>query len=257
MRCEPLTNKDKRYPLTRYSLSYKEKLEDLLKGAIRLICIGLLFYRSIYASIFLSPALYFYLRKRRRERRLERQWKLNQEFRDGIAAISAALCAGYSAENAFDEALKDLRLIYAKDAMILREFTYMINQIRMNITVEKALSDFGERSCIEDIISFAEVFSTAKRTGGDLIQVIRSTSTTLSDKLEVKREILTLISAKKLEAEIMKTIPLGIIAYLSLSSPDFLTPLYHNPLGITLMSVLLLLYLAAAQAVDKIISIEV
>ena len=241
----------------RYPFSLQDLMEDLLKGSVRITLIGVLFYRSIYACLFLSPGLYLYLRKMREERSHRRQWKLNLEFRDGIAAVSAALCAGYSAENAFEEALKDLSLIYPKDAMIIREFIYINNQIRMNITVEKALVDLGERTGIEDIISFAEVFSTAKRTGGDLIQVIRSTSSVLSDKLEVKREIITLITAKKLEAEIMKTIPLGIIGYLSLSSPGFLNPLYHNPLGIMVMTVLLLLYLVAAQAVDKIISIEV
>ncbi len=241
----------------RYPISLKERLEDLLKAAVRILLIGFLFYRSFCACLFLSPGIYLYLRKKRAERISIRQWKLNIEFRDGIAAVSAALCAGYSAENAFEEALKDLGLIYPKDSMIMKEFHYINNQIRMNITVEKALSDFGERTGIEDIISFAEVFSTAKRTGGDLIQVIRSTCSILSDKLEVKRQIITLITAKRLEAEIMKMIPLGIIGYLSLSSPGFLTPLYHNLLGITVMTILLLLYLAAAQAVDKIISIEV
>jgi tight adherence protein B len=240
-----------------YGITYKELLLDLLVGAIRLALIGFLFYRSLYASLFLSPGLYLYLRKKRKERKTRRQWQLNLEFRDAIAAVSAALCAGYSAENAFEEALKDLSLIYPKEAIILRELTHINNQIRLNIPVESALTEFGERSGIEDIISFAEVFSTAKRTGGDLIQVIRVTSSSLSDKLEVKREILTLLSAKKLEAEIMKIVPLGIIGYLSLSSPGFLNPLYHNLLGIILMTVLLLLYLAAIKAVDKIVSIEV
>ena len=241
----------------RYPMSLKEILEDLLKGAARIILIGFLFYRSVYACLFLSPGIYLYLKSKRAERLSRQHWQLNLEFRDGIAAVSAALCAGYSAENAFEEALKDLGLVYPKDSMIIKEFHYINNQIRMNITVEKALNDFGERTGIEDIISFAEVFSTAKRTGGDLIQVIRSTSSVLSDKLEVKREIITLITAKKLEAEIMKMIPLGIIGYLSLSSPGYLTPLYYNPLGVTVMTILLLLYLAATQAVNKIVSIEV
>lgn len=240
-----------------YRYSFKEYLEDILKGAGSIFITGYLFYRSIYCCLALSPALYFYIRKKKKERQSRQQWKLNLEFRDGIAAVSAVLCAGYSAEHAFEEALKDLSLIYPKDSMIVREFTYMSNQLRMNITAEKVLSEFGIRTGIEDIISFAEVFTTAKRTGGDLIQVIQTTGDILSDKLEVKREIVTLVSAKKLEAEIMKRVPLGIIGYLSLTSPDFLTPLYHNPLGIVIMTILLFLYAVAGRAVDKIIAIEV
>lgn len=240
-----------------YRYSYKEYLEDILKGSGLIIITGLLFYQSIYCCFILSPALYFYIKKKKKERLSRQQWKLNLEFRDGITAISAALCAGYSAEHAFEETLKDLSLIYPKNSMILREFTYMNNQLHMNITAEKVLSEFGNRTGIEDIISFAEVFATAKRSGGDLIQVIRTTGDILSDKLEVKREIITLLAAKKLEAEVMKRVPLGIIGYLLLTSPDFLTPLYHNLAGNLIMTILLLIYMAAGRAVDKIIAIEV
>jgi tight adherence protein B len=187
----------------------------------------------------------------------DRRWKLNLQFRDGILALSAALEAGYSAEHAFEEACKDLRLIYTEDSLIMREFSYMTNQIRMNITVEKALSEFGERTGIEDILSFSEVFSTAKRTGGDLINVINICSNIICDKIEVKREIITLITAKRLEANIMKVIPVLILVYLSVSSPGFLDPLYHNLLGIIAMTGFLLCYLGAYLLIDKIIAIEV
>lgn len=127
----------------------------------------------------------------------------------------------------------------------------------MSITVEKALSDFGERTGIEDIISFSDVFSTAKRTGGDLINVIKITSNIISDKIEVRREIITLITAKRLEANIMKFTPLFILIYLTVSSPGFLNPLYHNLLGIVAMTIFLAFYLCAFLIIDKIISIEV
>ena len=88
----------------------------------------------------------------------------------------------------------------------MREFSYIINQIRMNITVEKALLEFAERTGVEDIINFAEIFAIAKRTGGDLVKVIRTTANAINDKIEVKREIITLVTAKKHEADIMKAI---------------------------------------------------
>jgi tight adherence protein B len=196
-------------------------------------------------------------RKKREQRMEERKWKINQEFKDGIISLSAALSSGYSAENAFEEAWKDLKLLYKEDALIMREFSYIINQIRMNITVEKALNEFAERTGVEDILNFAEIFSTAKRSGGDLIKVIRSTANAISDKVEVKREIITMVTAKKYEADIMKIIPLGIIFYLQFFSPGFLDPLYHNILGRMVMSILLIAYLCAYYLADKIVAIEV
>jgi tight adherence protein B len=203
------------------------------------------------------PFIYFYQKYQIKNQLKNRKWKLNLEFKDGIQAISAALEAGYCAENAFEEAYKDLGQIYTDDAMIQKELSYVVNQLRMNITVEKALIDFAERSGLEDIKSFADVFSTAKRSGGDLINIIKVTSSMIGDKIEVNREIITLISAKRLEANIMKVMPLFILVYLSISSPGFLDPLYHNLLGILVMSVFLLCYLGAFLVIDKIIRIEV
>lgn len=219
--------------------------------------IGYLFYHHLIGILLLTPLLYLYLKHKKISLIKDRKWRLSLEFRDGILALSAALEAGYSAENAIEEAKKDLNRIYQEDAMILQEFTYMTNQIHMNMTVEKALEDFSVRSGIEDIQSFSEVFSTAKRTGGDLINVIKLTGNIINDKTEVKREIITLITAKRMEANIMKAIPLLILVYLSVSSPGFLDPLYHNVFGVIVMTVLLFLYLAAYLVIDRIVAIEV
>lgn len=239
-----------------YRFSPIEKLRYIFEGLIVVFILGALFYKSIFGFILLSPLVYIYCRKKKISLIEKRKWNLNLEFRDGINSLSAAISAGYSVENAFIEAIKDLKRIYPDGAMIIKEFTYLVNQIQMNITVEKALSDLGERSGVEDIISFAEVFATAKRTGGDIVQIIKSTSSIINDRLEVKREIITLIAAKKFEATIMKIVPVGILCYLTLSSPGFLKPLYHNLFGVFVMTILLGIYLFTYRIIDNIISIE-
>lgn len=239
-----------------YQFSRKENIRYILEGAVIVIVLGNLFYRSILAVLIISPIIYFYRKSKINQLIRERKWKLNLEFRDGITALSAALEAGYSAEKAFEEALRDLKQIYEEKALILQEFAYITNQLRINITVEKALSDFSERTGIEDILSFAEVFSTAKRTGGDLINVIKVTSDVISDKIEVKREINTLITAKRLEANIMKLMPLFILLYLSTTS-SFLNPLFHNLLGNAVMTIFLASYLVAYIIINKIVAIEI
>lgn len=240
-----------------YKFTLKEKIKYILQGAALILVLGSLFYQSLIGVLFLSPLILVLLKIKNKEQIKNRKWKLNLEFKDGISSLSAALCAGYSAENSFEEAIKDLRLLYQEDSIIIREFSYMVNQIRMNYTVENILRDFGERTAIEDIISFAEVFATAKRTGGDLTRIIKTTCNTINDKIEVKREIITLITAKKLEANIMTVIPILILCYLYVSSPGFLDPLYHNLLGVFIMTILLACYIGAYLLSRKITAIEV
>ena len=47
----------------------------------------------------------------------------------------------------------------------------------------------GERSGIEDIENFAAVFSTAKRSGGDMDKIIQTSARMLGDKIDVRKEI--------------------------------------------------------------------
>ena len=87
--------------------------------------------------------------------------------------------------------------------------------------------------------------------------IIGRTSETIAGKTEVSREIATLIAGKKMEQRIMTIVPLGIILFLKLSSPSFLAPLYHNPLGVIIMTVCLAVYLVAVKLSGKIMRIEV
>ncbi|HPU62730.1 MAG TPA: type II secretion system F family protein [Mobilitalea sp.] len=240
-----------------YSFTVKEKIRYFLEGLLMAVILGFLFYKSIAGVIVLSPLIIWHFKLKKSELVQKRKWKLNLEFKDGINSLAAALSAGFSVEHAFEEAVKDLKRMYPNGAMIIREFTYIANQIQMNITAEKALYNFGRRSGVDDIICFAEVFSTAKRTGGDLVQIIRTTANMIGDKLEVKREIMTMLAGKKLEANIMKYVPAGILCFLSVSSPDILKPLYHNLFGITIMSILLGVYIYTSRLMDKIMNIEV
>lgn len=240
-----------------YQFFLKEKLRYIMEGLTITVILGYLFYKSIFGIIFLCPLVFWYCKKKKAELAKKRKWKLNLEFRDGINSLAAALSAGYSVEHAFVEAVKDLKKMYPQGAMIVREFAYIVNQIQMNITVENALNNFGRRSGVEDIISFADVFSTAKRTGGNLVQIIKTTVNQIGNKLEVKREIMAMIAGKKFEATIMKFVPAGILWFMSATSPDLLKPLYHNPAGIIIMTILLGGYLYTSRLIDKIINIEV
>ena len=49
----------------------------------------------------------------------------------------------------------------------------------------------------------------------------------------------TMISAKKLEEKIMMVMPYGILFYLRISNGGFLDVLYHNGIGIVLMTIFL------------------
>ena len=160
-------------------------------------------------------------------------------------------------ENAIKEAIKDVQSIYKKGNVMERELQVVVRQLQMNIPVEQALWDFAMRTEDEDVQTFVTVFGIAKRSGGDLLAIIRSTVRELSEKLDVEREIHTLTAAKKLEFRILSMIPIGMIVYLKISFPDMLRVLYGNALGVVVMTICLVVYAVSYEMGRRIVEIEV
>lgn len=182
---------------------------------------------------------------------------LASQFKEGMAVLASALSAGYSVENALAVSEQELSLLYGREGMITREFSGMVQQLRMNRTAEQLLSDLADRSGLEDIWNFSEVFSAAKRSGGDLGSIMRHTADVIRDKMQVKEEIATLTASKQFEQKIMNMIPFFIVFYVDSTSPGFFSQMYGTGLGRMLMSVCLVVYLAAYAMSQKILAIEV
>lgn len=240
-----------------YQFSAKEWIVHILAYVIIDICISMLFYRSWAAVVIFLPGVVFYIKERKKQLIMKRKHHLTLEFLTGMQGVSAALSAGYSIENAVKEALKELQGIYKPDALMIKEFKNIVNLLEMNQNIEELLLDLGRRSEIEDICNFAEVFSVAKRSGGDIIAIIRHTLSAIRQKQEIIREINICIAGKRFEQKVMSFVPIFILVYVDLASPGFLDSMYHNIVGAAVMSMCLIVYLASWFLGRKIVNIEV
>ena len=226
----------------RYELSL---WQWVLYGGIGLVLawfINMIFYQNLLVWLLLTPLGVIVPLTMRKSLCRKRRDMLGGQFKDAILALSSALQAGYSAENAWKEAWQEMVCIYGEDGLITREFAGMVKAISVNETPEQVLEDFAKRAGIDEITSFAQVFRLAKRSSGDLVSIIDSTSRTISEKLRVREEIVTVTTAKQLEQTIMSVIPAAIILYLRFAFVGFLDVLYEGVFGRVVMTVCLLIY---------------
>ena len=235
----------------------REYGQALLKGILIIGIISYLFYGNLIYTILFSPYLIKYIKSWEKEIIKKKKQRFRMQFKEAIQSLSAALNVGYAVENAIGEVIKDLRQLYKEEEIILREFTYMARQIQMNVNVETALQEFAGRTGEEDVKTFAAVFGLAKRSGGDVIDIIRNTVRQMSAKIEVEREIKTLISAKQLEFRMMTMIPLAMMAYLKIGFPEFLQVLYGTATGVAVMSICLIIYVISYEMGKRMVEIEV
>ena len=207
----------------------------LAKGILIIVAASWLFYGNIYFSILMSPWLYLYIRENSKNNKRKERQQLALQFKDAMTAVSFALNAGYSVENSFKEALEELKMLYGRNAVIVKSFSEIATRIQY----------------------FSEIFGYAKRSGGDMITIIKDTTSLIREKIELDSEIKTIISGKKQEQEIMSIMPFAMVGYLRFTSYDFIAMLYGNIAGRIFMSVCLIVVIVADYIAKRIVNIEI
>lgn len=240
-----------------YVFSWKETALCFLKGMAVTALFSYVFYRS-WLGFLALPAVVYLETKREREKRIrERKERLAIQFKDAVLTASGSMQAGHSVENAFLEAEREIRSLYGRDSEMARELSLMRKGLKNQLPLEQMLLSLGERSHVEEIRDFSEVFAVAKRLGGNLKEIIRRTAELTGQRMETDREIQTMLSAKKYEQKVMMLVPFVLFGYIQLTSRGFFDILYHNAAGILVMTGCLVLYLAACVMARRLLDIRV
>lgn len=241
-----------------YILSRKEKLNYFMVGYVTAFVVAYLFYQSYpFALIsgiipYLFKSLYMdYLAQRRKQ-------FLNVQFKDLLYSFSASIAANRQIPYAMEEALENLRLIYNEDTPMIKELSYIVKQISENRQNElELLLNLGQRSHSEDISNFVQVYLTCRTTGGDLERVLKNTTEMLIDKMNIEKEIKTITAQKKLEGRMISIMPIAVIFFLNIFSPDYLQPLYTTLAGRFIMTGAIGGIVYAYYLISRLTSIEV
>lgn len=228
-----------------YAWKRGELALTIAKAVLLIALLAYFFYRSFWAVIPLSAVggAYVVLTKRRKSEKCREE--LTLQFKECILSVSAALRAGYAVENAFLESREDIRLLFGEQSMIYQELELIRRGLVINITLEEQLADFAGRSGCEEIRQFAEIFSIAKRSGGNIPEIIRTSAELIGQKIDARQEMRALLSGRQMEQNIMKLMPFGILLYIGCGYPRYFDVLYHNLQGVGIMSLCLAVYLAA------------
>ncbi|WP_246029222.1 type II secretion system F family protein [Paenibacillus humicus] len=240
-----------------FSLTRKQFAVSAGAGFTAVFAAVYLFYLSVPAAAACSIAGLLVPRKYRDYLRRRRQAKLRLQFKEMLFSLSSSLAAGRSVENAFFASLDDLRLMYPESRSdLMLELEAIRHRCGNGDPLEAGLADFASRSGVEEIRQFADVFITCKRTGGNLIEIIRRTSQTIGEKIEINQEIDVMISRKRFEARIMTGVPFAFMAFLHGSAPDYMAPLYAAPEGYIVITAALLMLAACGWLMMRIMAIR-
>ncbi|MFZ5824376.1 MAG: type II secretion system F family protein [Bacillota bacterium] len=226
-------------------ISFRAYLIGQFAGAgLMLVLVTPLF--GIYAGIAVGVAVFLIVREVLVSFRQARLHRFNTHFREALVSMTNSLRAGQSLSSALENCVTDLRRLLGRDdELIIVELKQVVEEIRLGLAVEDALQNLKLRVPFEEVAQFVDAASITRNKGGNLTEVMTNVSKLISDRLAVLQEIQVLTAEKRFEGALIASLPVAMLLFLTLFSPDYMEPLTGTWYGQIIVGIGLFMVLGA------------
>jgi tight adherence protein B len=185
---------------------------------------------------------------RRRSRRLAR---LEQQLPDALDLLGRALRAGH----AFGTGLQMIGEEMAEP--IASEFRMVHDEVNFGVSLEQALGNLSARVPITDLRYFVVAVLIQRESGGNLTEVLANLSRLIRQRLKLFWHVRVLSAEGRMSAWLLSLLPFAIGALMSVFNPEFMAPMWTDPLGISITRGMLVSMAFGILLLRKIIRIRV
>jgi len=242
----------------RYLRSSKsERINLCIKIIIVTTLLNYIYYRNLLAYAVVLPVGIGYGYFEYKELIDKKRNQICSEFKEFMLLCVTNLRAGYSIENSMVNTKADLINLFGEKSIICLLVDELITVRGNHGSFKEVFSQMGESTRIEDISEFAEVYEIAYKGSGNMNTVMDKCASVLVEKLEIKNDIYISLSERIFEMKIMCMMPYLIIGYISLTSPGYFDSLYQEWFGRIIMTICMLIYVAAYAWSKRLIDIDV
>lgn len=207
-------------------------------GAVILLLAGPL------VTYFLSGVALKYMQGRRAR-------AFDNQLGDTIILLSNALKAGYSFAQAIATVSK------TATPPIAEEFARATREMALGISVDDALTHMVKRNQSDDFDLMVTAVQIHRVVGGNLAEILDTIATTIRERVRIKGEIRTLTAQARMSGWIIMLLPVALAGILTVISPEYFTPMFHETLGRIMLITGGFSMLIGYAIIQKIVNIEV
>lgn len=186
-----------------------------------------------------------------RRLRQKRLLAFNTQLVDALVAMSNALRAGFSIQQAFESIVKEGK------KPIGQEFSVFLQQMRIGVRFEDALRNLEERVGSEDLTLMVRAIEIARQTGGNLTETFDRIAETIRERTRIEGRIRALTAMGRLQGIVVGLIPLFLLVVLTLMDPKMMMSFYGSTTGVMLLGLMVLLEVIGFYVIKKIVNIRV
>lgn len=213
--------------------------------AQELLYLPLFLALSAGVSTGLLPLVYVQLR------RSQRLAKLGEQLPDALDLLARALRAGHAFTAGIKMAGEELPEPMAGELRTVHD------EINYGVSLQQALHHLGERVPLTDLRYFTVAVLIQRESGGNLTEILTGLSHLLRERARLLAKVRVLSSEGRLSAWILMVMPFALAGILQLFNPKFISVLWTDPIGISMIKFLLFLMLIGSLIMRQIVRIRV
>ena len=183
--------------------------------------------------------------------RQQRLRLFNQQLEDALVTMSNALKSGFSIAQAFEAVAKEER------NPISQEFSVMLQQTRVGVRFEDALVNLEKRVNSEDLTLMIRSIEIARISGGNLTEVFEKIADTIRERIRIQLRIRTLTAQGKLQGIVVGCMPVFLGIGLFVTDPAMMRLFLSSNVGLIVIGAVVVLEIAGALLIRKIIRIDI
>ena len=201
-----------------------------------------------WAALVIGAFLPYAVVSYRRQKRFE---KIEELFPEAIDTLARAVRAGH----AFTTALEMISNEVAEP--LASEFRKLFEEQKFGMPVRDALMNLTQRVPLVDIKFFVTAVMLQRETGGNLAEILDNLSYMIRERFKIQRQVRVHTAQGRLTMALLMAMPPTVVAILFTFSPDFVHPLFHDPIGHVLLVGSITLQTIGYFVIRKIIKIQV
>ncbi|SON54411.1 Flp pilus assembly protein TadB [Hartmannibacter diazotrophicus] len=137
------------------------------------------------------------------------------------------------------------------------EFRFAVETMQMGMTIDQAVGRLYERVPLPEVNFFAIVIAIQAKAGGNLSEALGNLARVLRERKKMRAKIQAMSMEAKASAVIIGAMPIIVAVLVYITSPDYISILWIDPIGQIIMGISGLWMLMGILVMRKMINFDI
>jgi len=177
--------------------------------------------------------------------------KFNEQLPEALDLLSRAMRSGHALTSGLEMIAQEM------EAPIKTEFSVLIDEINLGLTLKDAFSNLCERVPSTDLRFLAIAVVIQKETGGNLAEILDNISRLIRERIQFARQVKSLTAEGKLSAFVLIILPIFMFIYIYMANYNYISILWTDRTGYFLLISGIILQITGSYVINRIVKIEI